>query len=83
MQHEPDPNCHDNVVAESFFSTMKNELTLQRRCTTRDGARAQIFDYIEMFYNPVRHLQETLFLKRGYHLARTGLCHLTWMPREA
>ncbi len=53
-------NCHDNAVAESFFSTLKNELTLHRRYKTRDEARAEIFDYIEMFYNPVRqhsHLQ--------------------------
>jgi transposase InsO family protein len=45
---------------KAFFSTLKNELTLQRRYTTRDEASAGIFDYIEMFYNPVHqhsHLQ--------------------------
>ena len=47
-------NCHDNAVAESFFSTLKNELTLHERYETRDQARASIFDYIEVFYNRQR-----------------------------
>jgi putative transposase len=41
-------------VAESFFSTLKNELTLDERFITRDQARAAIFEFIELFYNPVR-----------------------------
>lgn len=47
-------NCYDNAVAESFFSTLKNELTLHARYQTRAQARADIFDFIELFYNPVR-----------------------------
>jgi putative transposase len=47
-------NCLDNAVAESFFSTLKNELTLHERFVTRSAARATIFDFLEMFYNPVR-----------------------------
>ena len=47
-------NCRDNAVAESFFSTLKNELTLHERFKTRSQARAAIFDFIELFYNPVR-----------------------------
>ena len=47
-------NCLDNAVAESFFSTLKNEETLHRRYATRADARAAIFDFMEMFYNPVR-----------------------------
>jgi len=47
-------NCLDNAVAESFFSTLKNEETLHRKYATRSEARAAIFDFIEMFYNPVR-----------------------------
>ncbi len=53
-------NCRDNAVAESFFSTLKNELTLHERYKTRNQARAAIFEFIELFYNPVRqhsHLQ--------------------------
>jgi putative transposase len=47
-------NCLDNAAAESFFSTLKNELTLHERFKTRAEARTAIFDFIEMFYNPVR-----------------------------
>jgi putative transposase len=47
-------NCYDNAVAESFFSSLKNELTLHERYETRDQARAAIFDYIEVFYNRER-----------------------------
>lgn len=44
----------DNAAAESFFSTLKNELVHHRRFTTRNEARAAIFDYIEAFYNRQR-----------------------------
>ena len=49
-------NCWDNAVAESFFSSLKKERIKKRIYKTRDLARADIFDYIEMFYNqPRRH----------------------------
>lgn len=47
-------NVWDNAVAESFFSTLKIERIHQRTYATRDAARADIFHYIEQFYNPVR-----------------------------
>lgn len=47
-------DCWDNAVMESFFSTLKTERTSQRRYATRDEARAEVFDYIERFYNPRR-----------------------------
>lgn len=47
-------NCHDNAVAESFFSSLKREPIRRRTYKTRDEARQDVFDYIEMFYNPVR-----------------------------
>jgi len=47
-------NCWDNAVAESFFSSLKKERIKKRVYKTRDLARADIFDYIEMFYNPIR-----------------------------
>ena len=47
-------NCYDNAVAESFFSTLKNELTHGQDYRTRDQARLAIFDYIEVFYNRQR-----------------------------
>jgi putative transposase len=39
---------------ESFFSTLKTERTNRNQYSTRDAARADIFDYIERFYNPRR-----------------------------
>ncbi|ULA62800.1 MAG: transposase [Nitrospira sp.] len=47
-------NCWANAVAESFFSSLKKERIKKRIYTTRDLATAEIYDYIEMFYNPIR-----------------------------
>jgi putative transposase len=44
-------NCYDNAVAESFFSSLKKEKTRRKSYRTRDELRADIFDYIEVFYN--------------------------------
>ncbi len=44
----------DNSAMESFFSTMKIERCYRKSYGTRDGARADVFDYIERFYNPRR-----------------------------
>lgn len=47
-------NCHDNAVAESFLSSLKRERIRRRTHKTREEARQDVFNYIEMFYNPVR-----------------------------
>jgi putative transposase len=47
-------NCWDNAVAESFFSSLKKERIRKRIYKTRDIANAEIFDYIEHFYNRQR-----------------------------
>ena len=47
-------NCLDNAVAESFFSTLKKLRIRRRIYATRDEARADIFDFIELFYNSQR-----------------------------
>jgi len=44
-------NCYDNAVVESFFSSLKNEIIHHRDYHTRDQARTEIFEYIELFYN--------------------------------
>jgi transposase InsO family protein len=44
-------NCYDNAVAESFFGVLKRERVNRSRYRTLDEARADIFDYIEVFYN--------------------------------
>ncbi len=55
-------NCYDNAVVESLFSSLKNELVHHQDYKTRQDARSDIFDYIELFYNR-RRKHESL----GYH----------------
>jgi putative transposase len=58
--HKLDPsmsrrgNCWDNAVAESFFSSLKKERIRRQVYRTRDLAKADVFEYIEMFYNRTR-----------------------------
>ena len=47
-------NCWDNAVAESFFSTLKRELTHHESYRDRSEAHRSLFDYIEIFYNRQR-----------------------------
>ena len=47
-------NCYDNAVAESFFQLLKRERVKRKIYKNREEARQDIFNYIEMFYNPVR-----------------------------
>ena len=47
-------NCCDNAVAESFFNSLKKERIRKRIYKTRKLARADVFDYIEVFYNRTR-----------------------------
>ena len=47
-------NVWDNAVMESFFSTMKIERCHRKKYHTRNAARADVFDYIECFYNLTR-----------------------------
>jgi putative transposase len=47
-------NVWDNAAMESFFSSLKTERTARRTYRTRDEARADVFDYVERFYNPRR-----------------------------
>lgn len=47
-------DCWDNSVAESFFSTLKKELIYHVRFETRQKARQEVFDFIEVFYNRQR-----------------------------
>ena len=52
-------NCYDNAVAESFFSTLKNELVHERDYQTLADVQTEVFEYIEVFYNRQR-LHQTL-----------------------
>ena len=53
---------YDNAVMESFFSSLKQELTHHERFADRDEARSKVFDYIEVFYN-----RQRLHSSLGYH----------------
>jgi putative transposase len=45
-------NVWDNAAMESFFSSLKTERIARKTYRTRDEAKADVFDYIECFYNP-------------------------------
>ena len=47
-------NVWDNAAMESFFSSLKTERTGRQNYRTRDEAKADVFDYIERFYNTKR-----------------------------
>ena len=47
-------DCWDNAAMESFFSSLKSERIYRRMYRNREEARADVFDYIERFYNPRR-----------------------------
>ncbi len=53
--------CWDNAVAESFWSTLKEELVYQHSWPTRARARQAIFEFVEVFYN-----RERLHSSLGY-----------------
>lgn len=60
QSHQLDPsmsrrgNCWDNAVAESFFSSLKKERIRKNVYRTRELAKTDVFEYIEMFYNRTR-----------------------------
>lgn len=45
-------SCYDNAATESFFGLLKRERVNRRRYNTRSEARADVFEYIELTYNP-------------------------------
>ncbi len=47
-------NCWDNAPTESFFNSLKNERVHGTRYATRAEAEADLFQYIEVFYNRSR-----------------------------
>ena len=55
-------DCYDNAVAESFFSTLKNELDFDGVFESKEQARSEIFKYIEIFYNRQRIHQSLNYL---------------------
>ena len=60
-------DCYDNAVAESFFSTVKNELTVEQHYASRRDAQTALFEYIEAFYNRQR-IHQTLGYRSPQHV---------------
>ena len=52
-------NCHDNAVAKSFFATFKKRVTQRKAYPTRNDAKTEIFNFIEMFYSPIKRHSHT------------------------
>lgn len=67
-------NCWDNSAVESFFSTMKTERTNRKSYATRDQARADVFDYIEKFYNLRRRHSTLDYVSPAEFERMSGLC---------
>lgn len=66
-------NVCDNSAMESFFSSLKTERTARKVYRTRDEARADVFDYIERFYNPRRRHSKLGYLSPVEFEARAML----------
>jgi len=47
-------NAYDNAFMESCFSRFKAELMQDGAFTSKEDAQTEIFEYIEMYYNPIR-----------------------------
>jgi putative transposase len=45
-------DCWDNAAVESFFASLKADRVERKTYRSRDEVRADVFDYIERFYNP-------------------------------
>jgi len=67
-------NVWDNAAMESFFSSLKAKRTAHKVYRTREDARADVFDYIERFYNP-RRRHSTL----GYMSPSSSRKKLCWL----
>jgi len=76
-------DCWDNAPAESFFKTLKSELIAKRIYPTRRRARAEIFQYIEVFYNRQRrHSSLDYMTPVEFEEAFPGGCPNTTCPEK-
>jgi len=70
-------NCWDNAPVESFFATLKVERVYHRRYKTREEARADLFQYLEVWYNRKRRHSSLGYLSPADYETRyasQGLC---------
>ncbi len=66
-------NCWDNACVESFSGTLKGELVYHRHYATRDEAKQDIFEYIEVFYNRQRRHSTIGYHSRAEYEARAAV----------
>ena len=66
-------NVWDNAAMESFFSSLKTERTARKVYRSRNEAKADVFDYIERFYNPKRRHSTIGYLSPMEFERQTGL----------
>src|SRR5215469_1882641 len=66
-------NVWDNAAMESFFSSLKTERVGRKTYRTRDEAKADVFDYIERFYNPKRRHSTIGYLSPMEFESQVGL----------
>lgn len=67
-------DCWDNAAIESFFSTLKTERCHRRHYPTRDQAKADVFDYIERFYNLRRRHSTLGYVSPAEFEMAAGMC---------
>jgi putative transposase len=63
-------NCYDNAPIESFWGTLKNELVHHRHYATREQARCEIAEYIDLFYNRQRRQARLGYLSPAAFMQR-------------
>lgn len=68
-------NCWDNAPMERFFNSLKNERTHHRRYATREEARQDTFEYVEVFYNRSRRHSAL-----GYQ--SSAALYATWLNQQ-
>lgn len=66
-------NVWDNAAMESFFSSLKTERIRGKVYRTRDAAKADVFDYIERFYNTIRRHSTIGYLSPAEFERKVGL----------
>jgi putative transposase len=66
-------NVWDNAAMENFFSSLKTERTERKTYRTRNEAKADVFDYIERFYNAVRRHSTIGYLSPVEFVRKVGL----------
>ncbi|MGI8547487.1 MAG: IS3 family transposase [Gemmatimonadaceae bacterium] len=76
-------DCWDNAVAESFFATLKRELVHDSDWLTREGARAALFEYLEVWYNRVRRHSSIGYVSPADYEAMQATQAITLQQRAA